>query len=960
LAEDEQTGGGFFRDYLSGHADRIFAQAFPQLSPMLKAFESHLESQKAATKATENATSTNDKNSSKYADVLVEAIQDSIDIVHNDLKMTNIILSSSLTEQTRMARALDKIATGGMGGGGNGASFNSPDNITNKLSSLWGLLPVAIATAVDAGLETITEKLMNKVAPSTVNTSGNQNEYEANIMAKALQTTEWDKRKAENRQQYGVMGGTVENALEFFGLDHHKEKNQAQSSLFRSGYKGNDLEDEQKREVNRGDQLALLNKINTNLDKLNDTAEETKDANKLAVVTGEKTAAALAGGAAVASSAASIASTGQVPIGVGGGNNLLPPMMQADADRRARGFRNAVPAGTMPNGGGGGGGNGMNLPTISGSDGAGRKSAEDYLGRKMSDDEYSQLVRATGAESTSNPREQAMVMASILNRGRDHPGGVIGALHEANQFQSVTGTAADNHSPSANFLRGPDAGRLSSIESSAASYLSHIPQNQKNFTAASSAAYGPGTNIGYRDQMLANGGMRIGGTIFNSSFNDDSGNPTNGTKNALLAAGTNDWSSKEAAEKGVAESIENLKKKGYDPVVVLPNKDIHGSSAAYEGAMAAAKAAGVRTEYPSGFGEGSDNIHMSGRAAAEIRAKYPGAYVTGDSNSIRLGAKEGISGFTGKGSGFIASQIENAPQHGGPLQSGGGPKGVVDMLDSMKQKGWVTNEQCVSLATASVGIRLGDGQLGSNVHDWRRGESASAGNLMAGQPIATFLDRQGHQSDRYAGGGSGTPGAHLDHAGVFQSYIKDDKGNNIGMNISEQYQGSGGIHTKRYMFNQGWGEGNASSYSAVRTSDGRLLGDTRNPGMLSPDRMRYALSNPYDQNNADSEHGTKYYSNAVRDVGIQARARDMNNAANIQQRQNTIAAALHKSSAEEALTMRKSSIPPLVQQFNQKTDKSEGFVGDHGRHNKRDTGPVAPPDQRLDKLFTLTNKSNLI
>ena len=44
--------------------------------------------------------------------------------------------------------------------------------------------------------------------------------------------------------------------------------------------------------------------------------------------------------------------------------------------------------------------------------------------------------------------------------------------------------------------------------------LAGISKEQKNFTAASAAAYGAGTNIGYRDKMLAAGGTVIGGTVF--------------------------------------------------------------------------------------------------------------------------------------------------------------------------------------------------------------------------------------------------------------------------------------------------------------------------------------------------------------------------------------------------------------------------------------------------------------
>ena len=132
------------------------------------------------------------------------------------------------------------------------------------------------------------------------------------------------------------------------------------------------------------------------------------------------------------------------------------------------------------------------------------------------------------------------------------------------------------------------------------------------------------------------------------------------------------------------------------------------------------------------------------------------------------------------------------------------------------------NEQCVSLAKAAVGAN-------GSVHEWRRGVGALAGTLKPGAPIATFLDRAGRTVDRYANGGTGTPGAHLDHAGVFQSYIRDKDGKPIGFNMAEQYQGSHGVHSKRYMFGAGQGEGNGSNYSAITGPDGQPLGGDRNP-----------------------------------------------------------------------------------------------------------------------------------
>lgn len=148
-----------------------------------------------------------------------------------------------------------------------------------------------------------------------------------------------------------------------------------------------------------------------------------------------------------------------------------------------------------------------------------KASAEKYLGKAISDQEFSALIKATHAEAAggkqSNQQEQAMIMASVLNRARTDKGGIIGALNAKNQFQSVTGTA-NAPGPSEHYLKGPEKERLQSIEG-ATKLLQNISTQQKNFTAASAAAYGPGTNIGYRNKMLAEGGTTVGGSVFQTA-----------------------------------------------------------------------------------------------------------------------------------------------------------------------------------------------------------------------------------------------------------------------------------------------------------------------------------------------------------------------------------------------------------------------------------------------------------
>ena len=148
-----------------------------------------------------------------------------------------------------------------------------------------------------------------------------------------------------------------------------------------------------------------------------------------------------------------------------------------------------------------------------------KASAETYLGRPMSDDEWDWLVRATGAESSYNVKSYAMVMGSILNRARSYrKNGVIAALKARNQFQAVTGTAADGHRPSPNFVRGPNSKQLKAICTAAIQYLPRVSHDQRDFTATNPAAYGKGTNIGYLHAMRNRGGQEIAGSHFNTEL----------------------------------------------------------------------------------------------------------------------------------------------------------------------------------------------------------------------------------------------------------------------------------------------------------------------------------------------------------------------------------------------------------------------------------------------------------
>jgi spore germination cell wall hydrolase CwlJ-like protein len=146
----------------------------------------------------------------------------------------------------------------------------------------------------------------------------------------------------------------------------------------------------------------------------------------------------------------------------------------------------------------------------------GRSAAEEYLGRSVSDQEWEMLVRATYAEATDDPQEQAAVMSVVLNRvkAENYPNSIVDVLNEDNQFQAVTGTSK-NPGPSSRYRMLSD-GVLSKFETEVTPLLSNFQdKGWLNFTAGNPAAYGEGTDINFLGRVRnAKDSLQIGGTIF--------------------------------------------------------------------------------------------------------------------------------------------------------------------------------------------------------------------------------------------------------------------------------------------------------------------------------------------------------------------------------------------------------------------------------------------------------------
>lgn len=152
-----------------------------------------------------------------------------------------------------------------------------------------------------------------------------------------------------------------------------------------------------------------------------------------------------------------------------------------------------------------------------------KEIAEEYLGSSISDTEWDMLVRATVAEASDNQIERAAVMGVILNRVRNNygPRGGFGRSIEAQlyadwQFQAVTGTRYDRN-PSENFT-SPSRQQVAGVVQAVIDHLPDANRSWMNFTANDLAAYGPGTNPEYRDEVTGSPGSQvIGGTVFGTT-----------------------------------------------------------------------------------------------------------------------------------------------------------------------------------------------------------------------------------------------------------------------------------------------------------------------------------------------------------------------------------------------------------------------------------------------------------
>lgn len=139
------------------------------------------------------------------------------------------------------------------------------------------------------------------------------------------------------------------------------------------------------------------------------------------------------------------------------------------------------------------------------------------------------------------------------------------------------------------------------------------------------------------------------------------------------------------------------------------------------------------------------------------------------------------------------------------------------------------NRQCVSLAKLAVNDFR-------SVRCWRRGESVLSSRLPIGTPIATFMDRQGEDSELYDGGiGVGAPGNMTTHAAVLTDYIEDDFGHIEAILVLDQHAELTEFRRMLYPVDpHAFGTATATNYYSILDEDGIPLGHTTKLNCLQP------------------------------------------------------------------------------------------------------------------------------
>jgi len=196
-------------------------------------------------------------------------------------------------------------------------------------------------------------------------------------------------------------------------------------------------------------------------------------------------------------------------------------------------------------------------------------------------------------------------------------------------------------------------------------------------------------------------------------------------KTVVLAGGTNNYEDPQGVKRDLSSAIKSLKSKGYNVVVVAPNKITYPQ--ANQAAKAAAIAEGATVEDPLyGGASGNDPLHLTPASVTAIKNKYPGAIFMGDSNAVRLNNYTAVPGVSKEGipTGDIAQYAQNfmpttpaalSSPPGAPVQPGGaGSKLEADILAfrQARTRFGVSGDRIASNQTGNLYIRELRGRAG--------------------------------------------------------------------------------------------------------------------------------------------------------------------------------------------------------------------------------------------------------
>ena len=142
------------------------------------------------------------------------------------------------------------------------------------------------------------------------------------------------------------------------------------------------------------------------------------------------------------------------------------------------------------------------------------------------------------------------------------------------------------------------------------------------------------------------------------------------------------------------------------------------------------------------------------------------------------------------------------PQAAGatPSEAGGGGTSAGGNMVGKSFANAKGNTECATYAQQAGGV--------GHTSGWKPGQHASSGSLKPGDWVAAF------HGDKYMNIRNREDPGNGSHVARFESYIYDNNGKIIGMNVTHQYNGSGGVIPGKFMFGSG-GEFDASRYHQI-------------------------------------------------------------------------------------------------------------------------------------------------